>query len=160
MKALITAIFLMGSFNCFSDCHKAYKDQLEQGAINAAASYFTIVGIPVGVYNSYLAHQSRKMKELIEEAKNKRVGKRTKGLYKSLNGIYSTQVIQKRVIAANKIGGVCKRVWNPKTREAEIRVTTYRDFKNALRLEIDQNLFRQGKPTIWNDEDDLAIPRR
>lgn len=69
-------------------------------------------------------------------------------------------MIQKRVIDANKIGGVCKSVWNPKTRKTEIKVTTYRDFKNTLRLEIDQKLFKQGKPTIWNDEDDLAIPRR
>ena len=148
------------SFTAFSDCHKAYKDQIEQGAINAAASYFTVVGIPVGVYNSYIAHQARKMKELIEESKGKRIGKRTKGLYKSLNGIYTTKVIQQRVLGANKIGGVCKRVWNPQTRTAEIHVITYRDFKDALRLEIDQNLYRQRKPTIWADEDDLAIPRR
>ncbi len=151
----IFLVFLFFSSAGLADCHKAYKDQLEQGAINAAASYFTVVGIPAGIYNSYIAHQSRKMKELIEEAKNKRVGKRTKGLFKSLNGIYTTKEIQKRVIAANKIGGVCKRVWNPKTRSAEIHVITYRDFKDKLRLGIDHNLYSQGKPPIWNDPEDL-----
>jgi len=155
LKLTFLVFFLVGSTSVFSDCRKAYKDQLEQGVINATASYVTVVGIPVGIYNSYIAHQARKMKELIEEAKNKRVGKRTKGLYKSLNGIYTTAEIQKRVLKANKIGGVCKRIWNPERRAREMKVTTYRDYKNSLRLEIDMKLLKQGKPAIWNDPEDL-----
>lgn len=155
MKTLILTISLLISFAGLSNCQKPYKDQLKQGAINATASYLTIVGIPVGAYNSYIAHQSRKMSELIGEAKNKRVGKRTKGLFKSLNGVYKTREIHKKVLENNKVGKLCKKVWNPKIRETEWKVMTYRDFKNALRFEIDRNLLMKGKPPIWNDPEDI-----
>ena len=155
LRALIFSIVLSSTSAVFSDCQKPYKKQLEQGAVNATASYLTIVGIPVGVYNSYIAHQSRKMVELIGEAKNRRIGKRTKGLFKSLNGIYTTGEVHKKVLENNKVGKLCKKVWNPQIRDTEWKVMTYRDFKNSLRFEIDRNLLMKGKPPIWNDPEDI-----
>jgi hypothetical protein len=99
----------------------------------------------------------RKMKGLIAEAKSSRVGKRTKGLLKSLKGTMTAKEVHKLVRAKNKWGGLCIKVKDPTGRNYNgSAVVLYRDFKNSLRLTVDQKRFSAGKAPIWNDKEDLV----
>ncbi len=158
MKKLLIIFFAMGSFSVSADCVQMYKDAAVSGGIQAAAMYVTVIGIPLGIYNSYFTHQARKMRDLIKEAKARRVGKRTKGLMKSLNGLMSSKSIHKKVLLGNKKGKFCKWVPDPNSRLGQsISLKLYRDFKNELRFLIDQNRISKGKNPIWNDADDLVV---
>ena len=106
VKSLLISIFMLGSLSATASCYKAYKDNFSSGVINSAGGMLIL---PLGIYISYQTHQMRKMMELIKEAKSSRIGKRTKGLYKSLNGLYSTKKIHKLVLSNNKMGKFCRR---------------------------------------------------
>jgi hypothetical protein len=154
LKYIFISLFFIGSSTVMADCSKAYKDQLVSGAINASARYAGIVTIPLAIRSTYIAHQSRKMKELISEVKSSRVGKRTKGLHKSLNGMISIKEIQNRVRAGNKWGSFCIKTKDPRS-STGTAVVAYRTFKDGLRLEIDKKLKSKGKSPIWNESDDI-----
>jgi hypothetical protein len=116
--------------------------------------YLSIIGIPVAIRDSYIVHQARKMKELISEAKSRRIGKRTKGLLKSLNNLKTSKEIHRIVLKNNRAGKFCKLPTHRNIHEGPV-VVLYRDFKSSLRFEIDQKLVKQGKRPVWNDLEDL-----
>ena len=151
MKKLIVSIFILGSFSASAGCVQAYKDNFEKGAVSATLGVF-IITLPIAIRYGYLSHQSRKMMELIKEAKQSRVGKRTKGLMKSLNGLKSSKLIHKRVLANNKVGKFCRRTNDPSS-SAIMDVVPYRTFKNSLRVEIDLKRMSKGLNPIWSEKD-------
>ena len=152
VKLLLISIFMLGSLSATAGCYKVYKDIFKSGAINSAAGMLIL---HLGIYMSYQTHQIRKMMELIKEAKSSRIGKRTKGLFKSLNGIYSTKKIHKLVLGNNKLGKFCRRSYNPESTTG-YEVILYRDWKDSLRIEIDQGRVQKGVNPIWNDKEDLV----
>jgi len=158
MKKLLIIFFAMGSFSVHADCVGEYKEFIARGGLHAAGMYVSVIGIPLGIYNSYVTHQARKMRDLIKEAKARRVAKRTKGLMKSLNGIMSSKAIHKEVLKGNKKGKFCKWVPDPNSRIGQSQVVTiYRQFKDSLRLKIDLDRIGKKQNPIWNDADDLVV---
>ena len=154
MKKLLIIFFAMGSLSASADCVGEYKSFITSAGINAAAGMLLP---PLGIYNSYVTHQARKMRDLIKEAKQSRVGKRTKGLIKSLNGLMSIKAIQREVLNGNKKGKFCRWVKDPNSRLGQTQqVVLYRDFKDRLRLQIDMDRIGKNKAPIWNDREDLV----
>jgi hypothetical protein len=153
MKNLIILITTIGLFSSsvFADCIKAYNYRIGVEAGIGAASLASVILAPVAGTQVYVTHQNRKMKELIQEAKGRRVGKRTKGLMKSLKNLMTSKQIHKKVLANNKIGKLCKKRPKP----AMWETVYYAQFKNSLRFEIDQNRVKKKLPPIWNDYDDF-----
>ena len=153
-EKITNSLFAFGSFSVHAGCLPMYKDFIRSGTIDAAAGMLLIAP---GIYNSYVVHQARKMRDLIKEAKQSRVGKRTKGLMKSLNGLMSSKQIHRKVLKGNRKGKFCKWVPDPQSRLGKsLQVVIYRKYKETLRLKIDLDRVNNKQNPIWNDLDDLV----
>lgn len=156
MKKFLVIVFALGSLSASAGCLPLYKDAITSGTVNAVAGTVSVFGMPKGIYNSYFTHQAKKMRDLIKEAKSSRIGKRTKGLIKSLNGQLNSKQIHRKVLKGNRKGIFCKYVNDLRNREPlSASVMLYRKFKDTLRLEIDLKRVKNGKFPIWNVLDDL-----
>ena len=151
MKKLIITMFALGSFSVSAGCLPFYKDFINQRGTSAAFAVASIAFLPHGVYDSYSVHQARKMRDLIKEAKSSRVGKRTRGLMKSLNGLMSSKAIHSKVLKGNRKGSFCQKADYKSVLGQGQTVTLYRDFKNILRIGIDAKRVNKGLNPIWDD---------
>ena len=163
MKLLNYFIFLFlvtGVFSANTDCEKIYRLQSSAETNNAALGYVLVIPILKGSpqSSSYYSRQYKKMAELINETKKEIVGPRTIALNKSLKGLLSTQAIHRIVFNSNKEKIFCPKVIQEKKTKGEniqFFLTTYRIFKNQLRLKIDIERVKKGIDPIWTELDDF-----
>lgn len=151
MKNLIVLAFsvLLLSSSANADCSKIYKKNVKTMILGSSAGMFFP---PIGIYYAHETHQVRKMYQLIKEAKSSRIGKRTKGLIKSLNGQKTAKEIHTLVREANVVGKLCIKDSSTYNKYA---VMDYKAFKDKLRFLVDSERVKKGQGPIWTDLEDL-----
>ncbi len=123
-----------------ASCEQSYKSASNVNTVRVRSTFLVGIGATIRLQKIYAVHSSKKMRELIMEAKKGRAGKRINELRKALNNQKSTKDLISRVKLDNEYKILC-----------QAGLLLWRDYRDALRAGIDfKRVFKKRQRPIWN----------